>query len=214
MRIAVVENSNLRTTSILEPGLIAVYEYKCGKWKVIRRFENPVCRAGTIAQLRTSLDAVIRQFDGAVIVAAREIPGLALSIIEEAGLGISLTDDPTADILDPIRNELLAVMQNQPEKLKETDIKRYLESVPDTPGQDSGHFRLDMRSALSSHPDLTSKGLLMPFLEKRDFTRLDVICSHIPPWFDRKFADLGLAYETLNVLPDHVTVRIIHSAFE
>jgi Fe-only nitrogenase accessory protein AnfO len=202
-----------------------------------------VCSAGTIAQLRIALEAIIKELEGVVIVAASEIPGLALSIVEEAGFGISLTDDSAADILDPIRNELLAVMQKQAEKQRETDISMLFEPaagepvaaacaasscsctscatsscssarVPAARVPGGSCFRLDMKSALSANPDLTSKGLLIPFLEKEEFERLDVILSHIPPWFDKKFGDLGLSYETLEVLPDQITVRIIHEATE
>ena len=71
-----------------------------------------------------------------------------------------------------------------------------------------------VKRALSANSDLTSKGLLIPFLENGAFERLDVILSHIPPWFDKKFGDLGLSYETLEALPDQITVRIIHEATE
>jgi len=219
LRIAVVENSNQQTISILEPGFIAIYEHKCGEWKVSRRFENTVCSAGTIAQLRLALEAVIKQLEGVAIVAASEIPGLALSIVEEAGFGISLADDSAENILDPIRNELLAVMQNQLDKPQESDISMFLEPVADgssaaPAAPAAGHFLLDMKSALSSNANLTSKGLLIPFLENGEFDRLDIILSHIPPWFDKKFGDLGLSYETLEVLSDQVTVRIIHKVTE
>jgi len=109
------------------------------------------------------------------------------------------------DVLDSVKKEMLEVIEEQQEKPCKFDIVQFLE-----PGMYKGDFCLNMEEILSKNPQLTSKKILIPYLKNGDFNRLDVICSHVPKWFDKDFGVLGLKYETVNVLPNKETVRIMH----
>lgn len=39
---------------------------------------------------------------------------------------------------------------------------------------------------------VTSKQVLLPFFHSVDFTRLDIICSHVPPWFHNVLENLNM----------------------
>lgn len=46
-----------------------------------------------------------------------------------------------------------------------------------------GVYFLDLDAIMHSEDAPTSKQVLIPFLQKGDFKRTEIKCSHIPPWF-------------------------------
>ncbi|HWR25346.1 MAG TPA: Fe-only nitrogenase accessory protein AnfO [Methanosarcina sp.] len=205
MKIAVVENSNQKTSSIFEPGFIAVYEENGGEWKVLNRFENKVCNAKGITAVRMGVADTIKQLGGAKIVVASEIPGIAFGIFQAAGFDIILVENSAPGILDSVKKEMLALIEKPQEKPQKFDIIQFLE-----PGTNKGDFCLNMEKLLLKNPELTSKKILIPYLRNGEFSRLDIICSHIPKWFCTDLAVLGFEYETVNESPNRKLIRIVH----
>ncbi len=205
MKIAVVENNNQKTSSIFEPGFVAIYEEDGGEWKVLNRFENKVCNAKGIAAVRMAVADTIKQLGDVKIVLASEISGIAFGTFQAAGFEIFLVENNMLDVLDSVKKEMLEVIEERKEKPREFDIMQFLE-----PGTNKGDFCLNMEEILLKNPDLTSKKILIPYLKNGEFNRLDVICSHIPKWFNTDLGVLGFEYETVNELPNRKTVRIVH----
>ena len=205
MKIAVVENNNQKTSSIFEPGFVAIYEEDGGEWKVLNRFENKVCNAKGIAAVRMAVGDTVKQLDDVKIVVASEIPGIAFGTFQAAGFEIFLVENSALDVLDSVKKEMLEVIEERKEKPQKFDIMQFLE-----PGMNKGDFCLNMEEILSKNPELTSKKILIPYLKNGEFNRLDVICSHIPKWFNIDLGVLGFEYETVNELPNKKTIRIVH----
>ena len=204
MKIAVVENNNQKTSSIFEPGFIAIYEEEGGEWRVLNRFENEVCNAKGIAAVRTAVADTIKQLGDVKIVVASEIPGIAFGTFQAAGFEIFLVENSVLDVLDSVKKEMLEVIEERKEKPRKFDIMQFLE-----PGTSKGDFSINIEEILLKNPELTSKKILIPYLKKGEFNRLDVICSHIPKWFITDLGVLGFEYETVNELPNRKTVRIV-----
>ncbi|AKB75279.1 AnfO protein, required for Mo- and V-independent nitrogenase [Methanosarcina lacustris Z-7289] len=99
MKIAVVKNDNQQTSSIFEPGLIAIYEEDGGEWKVLNRFENKVCNAKSMAAVRMAVVDTIKQLDDVKVVVASEIPGIASGTFQAAGFDIILVENSVLGIL-------------------------------------------------------------------------------------------------------------------
>lgn len=204
MKIAVVENNNQKTSSIFEPGFIATYEEDDGKWKVLNRFENKVCNAKGITAVRTAMADIIKQLGDVKIVVASEIPGIASGIFEAAGFEIFLVENSALDVLNSVKKEMLEVIEKRQEEPRKFDITEFLK--PDT---NKGDFCLNIEEILLKNPELSSKKILIPYLKNGEFNRLDVICSHIPKWFNTDLGVLGFEYKVVNELPNRTTVRIV-----
>ena len=205
MKISVVESNNQKTSSIFEPGFIVTYKEDWGGWKVLNKFENEVCNAKSIAEVRMAVENTIKQLDNVKIVVASEIPGIAFGIFEVAGFEIFLVEKNGFDALDSVKKEMLEIIAEQQDKSSKFDIMQFLE-----PGTNKGDFCLNMEKILSKNPQLTSKKILLPYLKNGEFNRLDVICSHIPKWFTTNLRVLGFEYETVNSLPNEKTIKIVH----
>jgi Fe-only nitrogenase accessory protein AnfO len=205
LKIAVVENNNQKTSSIFEPGFVAIYEEDGGEWKVLNHFENKVCNAKGIAAVRMAVGDTVKQLDDVKIVVASEIPGIAFGTFQAAGFEIFLVENSALDVLDSVKKEMLELIEERKEKPQKFDIIQFLK-----PGINKGDFCLNMEEILSKNPELTSKKILIPYLKNGEFNRLDVTCSHIPKWFNIDLGVLGFEYETVNELPNKKTIRIVH----
>lgn len=203
MKIAAAENNSHRTSSIFTNGVITIYEGEESNWKVAKSFENRVCNAQGIAAVRKSVTDIIKNLDDVKIIATSEISGVAFSLFEAAGFEIFIADSEVKNVLAGVWKEISKL--NQEQNGETADIMAYLES-----GMNEGDFCLNMMKILADNPQFTSKSLLLPYLRNGSFKRLDVVCSHLPPWFDKELNSLGLRYETVRVLPDQKTVRILH----
>jgi Fe-only nitrogenase accessory protein AnfO len=203
LKIAVVENDHQKTNSIFEPGFITIYEEDGEEWKVLNRFENKVYTAKGIAAVRMVVADAVKQLGDVKILLAREVPGIAFGTFQAAGFEIFIVENNTMDVLDSVKKEMLEIIEKRKEKPGEFDIVQFLE-----PGATKGDFGLNLEEVLLKNPELTSKKILIPYLKKGEFNRLDVICSHIPKWFNTDLGVLGFEYETVNELPNRMTVRI------
>lgn len=205
MKIAVVGNEDQKASSIFEPGFIAIYEEDGGEWKVRNRFENKVCNAKGMAAVRTAVADAIKQLGDVKVIVASEIPGIASGTFQAAGFDIFLVEGNVLNLLDSIKKEILEAIEERQKEHPKFDIMQFLE-----PGVSKGDFSINIEEIMFKNPDLTSKKILIPYLKNGEFNRLDVICSHVPKWFDKDFGVLGLEYETVNVLSTKKTVRIVH----
>ncbi|AKB78123.1 AnfO protein, required for Mo- and V-independent nitrogenase [Methanosarcina horonobensis HB-1 = JCM 15518] len=206
MKIAVVENENQKTSSIFEPGFIAVYEEEAGEWKTLNRFENKVCNAKGIAAVRTVVADTVKQLGDVKVVVASEIPGIASGTFQAAGFDIFLVDSGVLDVLDSIKKEMLETIEKRKEEPRKFDIMEFLE-----PGENKGDFSINIEDIMFKNPDLSSKKILIPYLKKGEFNRLDVICSHVPKWFLTDLGVMGFEYETVNESQNRKTVRIVRA---
>jgi len=205
LKIAVVENSDQKTSSIFEPGFVAIYEKDGGEWKVLNRFENKLYSAKGIAAVLTAVADTVKQLNDVKIMVASEIPGVAFGAFQAAGFDIFLVENSVLDVLDSVKKEMHEIISERQKEPRKFDIMQFLE-----PGENKGYFSLNMESILLKNPDLTSKKILIPYLKNGEFNRLDVICSHIPKWFYTDLSVLGFKYEIVNDLPNRKTVKILH----
>jgi hypothetical protein len=51
---------------------------------------------------------------------------------------------------------------------------------------------VDLRDVMAHKTTLNSKELLLPFFQSTPFRQLEIICDHIPCWFQSELSILGL----------------------
>lgn len=204
MKIAVVENYNQQTSSIFEPGFIAIYGEDGREWKVLNRFENKVCNAKGMAAVRTAVADILKHLGDVRIIVASEIPGIASGTFQAAGFDIFLVEKGVLEVLDSIKKEMLDAIEERKKEPHKFDIMEYLE-----PGHNKGDFSINIEEIMFKNPELTSKKILIPYLKNGEFNSLDVICSHIPKWFVTDLGIMEFEYETVSESLNRKTVRIV-----
>lgn len=203
MKIAVIENDSQQTSSMFKPGFITIYEEDGREWKVLERFENKVCNAKGMAEVRMAVKDIIKQLGDVKIIVASEIPGIASGTFQASGFDIFFVENSVPDILSSIKKEMLETIEEGHKEPSKFDITQFLK-----PGVNKGDFSINIEEIMFKHPDLTSKKILIPYLKNGEFNSLDVICSHIAKWFITDLSSMGFEYETVNESLNKVTVRV------
>lgn len=205
MQIAVVENNEKKTNSIFEPGFLTVYEHENKEWKERSRKENPIPSAKGIAAVRQSLSDVVESLPDVRILIASDLSGVAFSIFEGAGFEIFLIKSDAVSALTSVRKTIMKD-QEESESANHVDVAQFFEH-----GTNKGDFVVNLQQAQMVCPQLSSKKILLDYVKRGEFNRLDVIVSHTPKWFDRELPLMGFKYETINILPDKKTLRVSHA---
>jgi len=155
--------------------------------------------------VRNALKEIVITLGDVKIIVASELSGIAFSIFEGAGYEIFTASGESMVVIDQVKKEIEEAEKVIVENPRSANIQLYIKR-----GMNRGDYFLNLIELLAENPNSTTKSVLIPYLKEGDFTRFDVVCGHIPPWFDKQFPEMGLAYETVNVLPDKKTVRITH----
>jgi hypothetical protein len=91
--------------------------------------------------------------------------------------------------------------------------KLYAQLLATTPTETdrAGNYFIDLTQLQQKHPELSTKMALLPFLRETPFYALEMVCDHIPPWFDHQFPGLRLCYTLSHEDSDGKHVVITHA---
>lgn len=142
---------------------------------------------GGMAAIRENVTRLIAAFDDCRIIVTQSLTGIPYQIFDKAGFSICEAADFDLGLLDAIQTDLTRLANPTAPEAQPV-------SKSPVATDDAGRYFLDLNLTQRSHPDLSSKMILLPFLSDTPFYALEVVCSHIPPWFDNKFPEMGLAY--------------------
>ena len=59
----------------------------------------------------------------------------------------------------------------------------------------SGIYEINLAKVLGSDSTLNSKQILIPFFQDTVFSKLDIVCDHVPKWFEKEFTTLKLEFK-------------------
>jgi len=126
-------------------------------------------------ELRTKIRNIIDSIPECKILLSADISGIPYYIFDKMGFAIFESPSETQEILNEIITE---TKNNQKELASET-------AIPCTPTEiTDGCYFLDYVLLESKYPEMTTKKVLLPFLETKPFISLSVRLSHLPPWLE------------------------------
>ncbi|MFT9056169.1 MAG: Fe-only nitrogenase accessory AnfO family protein [Ethanoligenens sp.] len=204
--VAVAVGSDGNTASLLDQSTrIQIFEKKLGDWEMKLDIPVELHPERGLANVRAEVAGIIEKLEENRILVAGNISGVAYNTFDASGYYVfQIPEKQPKDFLEFV----LASVEKQQEDLRV--MKNGLSDVPQPQrtGED-GIYYLDIIQAQLSHPNATTKQMLLPFLKNATFYELTILCAHIPPWFDRDFADMKLTYAKESVGPEKYKV-IIH----
>ncbi|MHC1682782.1 MAG: Fe-only nitrogenase accessory protein AnfO [Clostridiaceae bacterium] len=187
MEIAVLINTNGESISFNESGVIKVYSNADKDWRVIKELPFEVDNVQSPKELRDLIKKSAESLDTCKVFVAKEVKGLPYTIFD--GLGFNIWQ------LEGLPKELLDYIYEKEEEEKAKKLKPVEIPVPIINGKE-GHYFIDLKTELHNNEALTSKKVLLPFLNNTSFEELEIICGHIPPWFNGEFKRLNLKSES------------------
>lgn len=183
MEIAVFLNSNGETISFNETGVVKVYLKDKEEWKVIKEIVFGIDNLTTSKEIREKLTAMAQALGECKVFVATEIKGLPFTVLDGMGFNIWKVKGTPEKFLEHVL-----------ESEEEEKLNKLKGQVIPTPVQqgDKGNYYIDLKAIMESNEKVTSKQMLLPFLNNESFNELEIVCGHIPPWFEGEFKKLNL----------------------
>lgn len=178
-----------RTSSPSEDGIIRVYTHDSNNntWTISTEFEFSPGKATSLSELRSIIASMIQKIGDCRIFAARKVTGQLYYILEANNFSIYEVEGSPEQFLDSLLSSEEAISSSSAEATKQPSIP--LPEKTDIPGT----YFINLKTALNTAPNLTSKKILLPFISSQNFKALEVICEHIPKWLDSELEKQGLS---------------------
>ncbi|MDP4182357.1 MAG: Fe-only nitrogenase accessory protein AnfO [Bacillota bacterium] len=202
LKIAVFLDEDGKITSVFKPSSVKIFEKTEDKWAISREFPVFLDMTKGIIDFREALSEFIDKIKDVKVVAASEISGIPYNEMDKKGFAVCETHEFSEAFLDMISESL--------SKEEEYDKPEAAEDISPLPTETeiSGNYFFDLKKLLATKTSITSKQVLLPFLKNESFHMLEVVCSHVPPWFNVEFDKLCLKHEITKVNENEYIVRI------
>ncbi|NTW75045.1 MAG: Fe-only nitrogenase accessory protein AnfO [Chlorobiaceae bacterium] len=194
MNIAMLVDANGNAIPFGKPGTLRLFNHEEHGWKPVMEFTFSMHADQGFAAIRRSiLDLAARLGDCRTLLVG-PFQGFPRSLLLELGFSVWTVEGAAARYLDQIMQrtaEARAQTHGVPASQDDTL------GVP-TPslkkGCCSGVYMIDLIKVQAKGTSHNSKDILLPFFEKSSFSRLDIICDHVPKWFANELASLKLGF--------------------
>jgi len=199
MKIAVFTGEDGKTISLNQSGITKLYLKEGEEWKIIKEitFESNDLMSSDI--IRDNVKTMSNSIDDCRVFVARDVKGIPYTVLDGMGFNIWKVDGAPEDFLE------LVVKGEEEEKLNV--LKPEIIPYPIKNGK-KGNYFIDMKTEMQNNANFTSKQILLPFMQKTSFNELEIICGHVPPWFEREFSKLNLKSEIEKINERTVKVRV------
>ncbi|TCT16763.1 Fe-only nitrogenase accessory protein AnfO [Natranaerovirga pectinivora] len=212
LKIGVVLDQQGYTIPFDEEGLIKVFEKDNNRWIVSKEIPISINKEKGMKGIREEIANIADAIQMCKIIVAKKAIGLFYTVLEVKGFNIyelegkpeefldfvleneatdSYYDIDTANEIKEVKKENEAIVIHMPQKINE-----------------NGDYYLNLKEEQCGNGGFTSKQVLLPFFKKAMFYQLEIICSHIPPWFDREFESLGLEKEVEQINDNEYKVMV------
>lgn len=201
--IAVLLNNAGETGSWLDDGTIKLYKRIDQEWLESKSLEYSVSNSTTIINLRNSLSTLVEQLDDCKIFVAKEISGQLFSILEAYFFNFYELNGIPSSFLDSV---LISEEKLHKEELllaSQAANKFFPEAI-----DKFGNYTINLKKLLQEDGTISSKQILIPFLKDEVFESLEVVCDHIPKWFDRELSGMGYGFHTATRKDGNISVSI------
>ncbi len=186
-KIAVIMDKEELASSFYEAEYIKVYCNDLNQWKCEKEITVNINKDSGVGAIRQNFSEIIKSLGTCNIIVGREISGIPYNILDKEGFSIFQLEGSPKDFLDAV-NELYYSYKSPDSHSGET----FDNSMQPIQSDTLGGYRINLIELQLSQPSVSSKKLLLPFLHNTPFSRLEVVCSHVPPWFDTELPHLGL----------------------
>ncbi|GEM_PF-543250 len=202
MKIAAFIGEDGKTISLNQSGTTKVYLKEKEEWKIINEiaFESNDLMSSDI--IRDNVKIMASAIGDCKVFVARGVKGIPYTVLDGMGFNIWKVEGIPEDFLD------LVVKGEEEEKLNKE--KPEIIPTPIKSGKEGNYF-IDMKTEMQNNSNLTTKQILLPFIHKTTFNELEIICRHVPHWFEGEFNKLNLKSEIENINEGTVKVKVYSS---
>jgi Fe-only nitrogenase accessory protein AnfO len=174
-KIAVTFKGKSDLAPLAEADTLMVFEKRKNAWIARKEIPYQIDLSTNLQEIRNQVRNLITKLDDCTIIVSESITGLVYNVFDRMGFHIFEVPAFQATILD----DILMDIANNTESIERN------ESIPTAPIETiDGIYFLDLIQLQTNRPDVSSKKALQPFLHNTPFIKLDMLCSHLPPWLE------------------------------
>jgi Fe-only nitrogenase accessory protein AnfO len=187
-KIAVYVSTTGVTDSIKEKGTVRIYAKNINSWIITKEIPCCIDFSAGLPEARKEITKLLHNITDCSIFAAAEISGQLYYLLEANGYSSYETEGEPEQYLDSI----LEAEQEEASTRMSKDSASTAKIIQPEPTGQPGVYSINLRRALVMNPSLSSKMILKPFLFENKFDVLEVLCDHVPRWFETDLNVLGL----------------------
>lgn len=184
MKIAVFISKNGRTISFNQSGVTRLYTKEKSEWKIIKEVVFEINDSMSTEIIRDNIKQMADALGDCKVFVAGDIKGLPYMILDTMGFNLLKVDGIPLDFLE--------LVLNGEEERKLKNQRGEIIPRPFINGKE-GYYFIDIQVEMEDNQKLNSKQLIMPFINDTDFVELEIICTHVPHWFEGEFSKLNLS---------------------
>jgi Fe-only nitrogenase accessory protein AnfO len=225
MKIATFINDNGQIAGFQEKGTICLFGQENGTWEVQNEINLDLTNETQIGAVKAKIKQAVSLLAGCEVFLVGEMKGAMHVFLEEMGFRVWKSAGTVTQQLDYVAQKdaemvLTSTMaENQAcgnqnfsgcgsgccsGKHQVSDLGQVVSAVMLSPLDkkqfvvevSDGFFRIDLAKVLAGNPSLNSKQVLIPFMKETALRKLEILCDHIPRWFNQVVTQLNLQVES------------------
>jgi len=231
MKIAVYIDAEDHLVSLYEPGRFCIYQGSGSDWTRTQEIAFAVGDSASLGSIKRAFASAVAQFDGCEVLLSGSVKGFLYSYLQEFGFRIWKSEGVLVEQLAGVEQREIERAEAERAAPKSCAVAagcasggcgggraRRVAAAPISTAEGaamaaedlgSGRFRIDLISALSGHARLNSRQILLPILEGTAFDKLEILCDHLPRWFEPKLRELNLKADCVPLQAGHGVKAIV-----
>lgn len=205
IEIAVLLNSDGETSSFNESGVIKVFSKQEGEWNKTKEVLFNIEENINIMCFRENIVSIVNFLGNCKIFVARYISGIAYNILDTMGFSSWEIHGVPEKFLDSLLEDEKLYKLN-----KLSTEKKFNSLAAPVQTSNEGFFYMNLKELQNSNSNLSTKQALLPFLKNTAFYELELLCSHIPPWFEAEFKKMNLTADIHELGHNEYKINIYH----
>jgi Fe-only nitrogenase accessory protein AnfO len=193
-QIAVMHTYDGVTTTLTDPGIITIYSKDSSYWIPVRTMPFSLDQNQGMVQIRKEARRLVSFLGDCKIFVAKATKGIVFYELEKAHFDVWEISGKPHEFLDQVWDEEEKDILQQSKK---TDIPSPVEISP-------GQYYLSLIEMQTIRPDVSSKQILLKFIQTGAYQKLEVVCSHVPPWIAHESKSGCFSMQAENSGPEEV----------
>ena len=163
---------------------VLLFEKKDSAWNAIKEMPFELENSSPSA-VRDSIRSMILELGNCSVVVAKAIAGIPYHVFDRMGFFIFEADNLSDRLLDELIEDV---------EMEKMHINEKSAAIEPVAVDNENRWFMDLIALQKNHPEMSSKQALRPFLQKKNFFELKIVCSHVPPWLDVELPAMRLGY--------------------
>lgn len=199
MRIAAYLDAEGSLGDFLGSGSICVFDKHEGRWEKTSSTPLSIGDDLSLGEMKELFGEAVHPIERCQVFLVRELRGIFRVFLEDWGFHVWKSSGTLEEQLEQVET-----LEN--EQAKESPQV----TLPAPEGNAaSGVYRIDLIELMQSGMQHATREILLPFFDTVAFTRLEIICDHVPRWLSFELEELGLRLESQTPNPKGEGLQLV-----